>query len=477
MNDTRGKRQENPSSPLLLILVRLLFIFSLGTVPHRIVAFRHADPIPIIDHGSHRLWTTTTTTFPLIKSDSPRITRHYPILQMDTLVVSERSGGNSGDDDDDPQRSIVRDTPVSISDHTLLPVTQPLPATTTTTTATVTSNNRNHHHPKLAAALEFANLVGQLKTTPRTGWQRRHIVPCESVADHSWRVAVLAYLLVPSSSSSSTETMDWNKVLQMALVHDLAECIVGDITPDDGVSKPEKHAREEMAMRQLTQLLHIATSTTTTSTNSSITNDNDETTESATTTTPPSPPPSSSLDDNVILKLFHEYEQRDSIESIMVKDLDLLDLLLQANTYEQQYASTNLNDFFDGTPPSRFQTPTLRQLAEYIHQQRNDRIMLLLRHTNDNETEQQQQQQQQRVVDPTDEMALPMDNNNNNNSDPEVLLSASDVAFVTAYTPTLTPHEADRVRATVMALRQWDNRRSSSIQKNHPALSVDEAAS
>lgn len=35
-----------------------------------------------------------------------------------------------------------------------------------------------------------------------------------------------------------------SRCIRMALVHDLAESIVGDITPDDGVSKEEKYRRE-----------------------------------------------------------------------------------------------------------------------------------------------------------------------------------------------------------------------------------------
>lgn len=41
----------------------------------------------------------------------------------------------------------------------------------------------------------------------------------------------------------------------MALVHDLAECIVGDITPHCGVSVEEKHRREDEAMAEICQLL------------------------------------------------------------------------------------------------------------------------------------------------------------------------------------------------------------------------------
>lgn len=35
--------------------------------------------------------------------------------------------------------------------------------------------------------------------------------------------------------------------MKMAIVHDLAECIVGDITPFCGISKQEKHRREEVS--------------------------------------------------------------------------------------------------------------------------------------------------------------------------------------------------------------------------------------
>ena len=36
------------------------------------------------------------------------------------------------------------------------------------------------------------------------------------------------------------------RCIKMALVHDLAECIVGDITPSCGVSKEDKFAREKV---------------------------------------------------------------------------------------------------------------------------------------------------------------------------------------------------------------------------------------
>lgn len=38
-------------------------------------------------------------------------------------------------------------------------------------------------------------------------------------------------------------------------MHDLAECIVGDITPFCGVSEEEKHRREDVAMKKIASLM------------------------------------------------------------------------------------------------------------------------------------------------------------------------------------------------------------------------------
>ena len=43
----------------------------------------------------------------------------------------------------------------------------------------------------------------------------------------------------------------------MALVHDLAESLVGDITPHDGVSKEEKYRRENVRFFYVTYNKHI----------------------------------------------------------------------------------------------------------------------------------------------------------------------------------------------------------------------------
>ncbi len=75
---------------------------------------------------------------------------------------------------------------------------------------------------------ELIEAIGRLKEVPRTGWLDRgiRIEETESVADHSFGVALLAWLLAP-------DELDRARVVELALLHDLAESAVGDATPYD----------------------------------------------------------------------------------------------------------------------------------------------------------------------------------------------------------------------------------------------------
>ncbi len=72
---------------------------------------------------------------------------------------------------------------------------------------------------------EFLNILHvaeRLKDTPRhcTTSNRR----TESVAEHSWRVSLMAFLLKEEFSD-----LDMDRVIRMCLIHDLGECFTGDI--------------------------------------------------------------------------------------------------------------------------------------------------------------------------------------------------------------------------------------------------------
>lgn len=76
--------------------------------------------------------------------------------------------------------------------------------------------------------LKILSRAAVLKTTPRhcyTQEDRR-----ESVADHSWRLALMAMLL---SGEPEFQDRDMNRVIRMCLIHDLGEAFTGDIPTFD----------------------------------------------------------------------------------------------------------------------------------------------------------------------------------------------------------------------------------------------------
>jgi len=131
-----------------------------------------------------------------------------------------------------------------------------------------------------------------LKDVLRQGWVNAGVESPESVAAHSWGMAILALKLCPSD-------LNLEHVLKLCLVHDLPEVIVGDLTPEDDVST--KSADERAAMQQLAPEW---------------------------------------------VTLFDEYERQTSAEAIFVKSLDKLDMALQAEVYMNR-SELNLNQFIE----------------------------------------------------------------------------------------------------------------------------------
>lgn len=175
--------------------------------------------------------------------------------------------------------------------------------------------------------LEFYKLAEKLKTTLRHSWlndgQRQ-----ESVAEHSWMMALLALVLAPHMK----QKLDLLKVLKMVVVHDLAEALTTDMPVWEGVvNKEQKAAAEEKAIAEI--FVH--------------------------------------LDEETRLELRHvwqEYEARQSPEAVFVKALDTLDVITQHNvapltTWQEQdylWQLSPLQDkFFDIDP-------LLRQIKKQI---------------------------------------------------------------------------------------------------------------
>ncbi|NHI92656.1 MAG: HD domain-containing protein, partial [Candidatus Lokiarchaeota archaeon] len=100
--------------------------------------------------------------------------------------------------------------------------------------------------------IEFLNLIGNLKFEKRKGWIQHGISnKVESVADHSFRTALITLIL---SDYWKKKGLNPERMLKMALLHDLPEAIIGDITPRDEIS--DKRKKENEAMKTLINLIN-----------------------------------------------------------------------------------------------------------------------------------------------------------------------------------------------------------------------------
>lgn len=190
---------------------------------------------------------------------------------------------------------------------------------------------------KTNAMLAFTQLVRLLKTQKRTGWVD-HKIPSdrvETISDHMYRMSIIA-MTIPNSKIN-TDTC-----VKIALVHDIAESLVGDITPFGGVSKAEKHRRELATIEYLQQLMepynpHFA---------------------------------------RELKRLWLEYEEMLLPEAVYVKDIDKFEMIQQAWDYEQDYGlQYNLAEFYE--LQAKIQTPEIRLLCDELVRQRTLYISLL----------------------------------------------------------------------------------------------------
>lgn len=91
--------------------------------------------------------------------------------------------------------------------------------------------------------IEFLIASGKLKKMPRTGWVWRGVKNPETIAEHTFRVAIMSWVLAKEGG----EKLNLVKIIKMALAHDLCEVYAGDITPYWGLlSKDPKKRRKEL---------------------------------------------------------------------------------------------------------------------------------------------------------------------------------------------------------------------------------------
>ena len=153
--------------------------------------------------------------------------------------------------------------------------------------------------------LEFFECAANLKKVKRQGWiDKVQIKNPESVAEHSYSMAVMAMII------SDMKNCDSEKVLKMVLLHDLAESKIGDYTPEQ-INKEEKIDLEDKAISEIIENLPKEIGTTYSS-------------------------------------IWKEYQEQKTTESVLVHQIDRIEMTLQAKIYsEEGYSQEKLEPFFE----------------------------------------------------------------------------------------------------------------------------------
>lgn len=138
--------------------------------------------------------------------------------------------------------------------------------------------------------MELANAALDLKEVYRSGWIKAGVKEGETVAEHSYGASIIAMAL------SDMEGLDTERVIKMTLLHDMAEGIVGDITPDQ-IPRAKKKKHTQKAMDEILERLPEKLQ-------------------------------------NQYREIWNEYVEAKTPESILVHDSDKIDMLLESKRYK-----------------------------------------------------------------------------------------------------------------------------------------------
>jgi putative hydrolases of HD superfamily len=152
--------------------------------------------------------------------------------------------------------------------------------------------------------LAFAIQANSLKRHKRAGWLNYKVKDSESVADHYYEVALLATVLAKRLK------VDEQKFMKMAMVHDLPEMMTGDLIKERGDriirSSSDRIEKESPIIKKI--LLDLP--------------GGDE-----------------------YYSLWHEFESQESREAKLLKQIDRLEMAIQAIEYEKENPGMRLDEF------------------------------------------------------------------------------------------------------------------------------------
>lgn len=210
-------------------------------------------------------------------------------------------------------------------------VSKPSPDTSLSSSG---DNDDSYEAPIPAAKLlDYLLIVGNLKKQKRTGWIDNCVKEPESVADHMYRMGMLSFVIQDPAINRA-------RLCTIGLVHDLAEALVGDITPTEfsGVTKEDKHRQEVAALNEIAGLFKDMPSR-----------------------------------EKEIKELWWEYENHDVLptpENEIVKEFDKFEMVIQAYEYEKDQRVL-LDGFFRSTAKS-FTHPEMVLLHNELLKRRED---------------------------------------------------------------------------------------------------------
>ncbi len=167
--------------------------------------------------------------------------------------------------------------------------------------------------------VKFYNNIMQLKKITRKGWVERNVPHPESAADHTFGVAILALLF------SRHKKLNVEKAITTALIHDVCESLTGDITPNDNIPPREKQEKEYEATRKILGQID---------------------------------------DSGELFELWKDFEYERTPEGKLVKELDRLEMAMQAFHYEKEH-HINLDEFYNFTAKN-LTSPDLKKILREI---------------------------------------------------------------------------------------------------------------
>jgi putative hydrolase of HD superfamily len=158
--------------------------------------------------------------------------------------------------------------------------------------------------PDLLALFDFIKFSSQLRAVTRAN----NATPDrkESVAEHSWHLALTAWVLHEALQQEFGVTIAQDRIIKMCLMHDLVEIVVGDVSIFSPTLRDAAASQEEAAAQEIFAKL----------------------------------PPALGEE---MLGLWHEFEAAETLEGKIARAIDRINPALMRLLTEQGWADANAN--------------------------------------------------------------------------------------------------------------------------------------